>query len=442
MLSFRAYQIEPFLKENELNRRKISLLYNLFVQHEIEKAMLSLSEEDRAQLDIPLFLQGIHVYQSSLSTYSHLLEDKDSKGKNYQDIIAMSSLVISKQLEDEGDFKRLRHFSGVYSVNEIAQYFKLFSQTQVQTTELIQEPLAFRLNSANHNIILGYNPEKSEWSFTNANKADLIYTSNTEEIAKLIFNAYSKIGLEIGFSQSSSNADITIFSTEIFCKAKDEKEYDRLISILENHEIWKKIHAITSDKLSLTDFRGESWLYHAVRDGQLKIVNLLLENGVDCDVARNDGIAPLHLAVALSVQGKSSEILNRLLESRANPNMQTKDGKTPLFFAAFSNDLKSTKALLHNGANADLATVNGTTPIFAAAQLENFDLVDLLLQHRADFSLSLYSSVESLRQTGISEGKEKEMEKLIKDKLALPEERVKSIFCCKFPFIRSTVLAC
>lgn len=122
-------------------------------------------------------------------------------------------------------------------------------------------------------------------------------------------------------------------------------------------------------------------LFEAAKNGNLAIVNKLLEKGADPNKETINGETPLYIAS----QYNNPEVVEVLLEKGADPNKATTDyGETPLFIASVFNHSRVVEALLNHGANVDQAINNGSTPLYIASQEGHRELVEALLKKGAD----------------------------------------------------------
>jgi ankyrin repeat protein len=86
---------------------------------------------------------------------------------------------------------------------------------------------------------------------------------------------------------------------------------------------------------------GFTPIYHAVgKNGNLKIVNLLLMSGARVNIKNRDGITPLHYAA-----WGSADKIDSLLEAGAKPNAISKSGRTPYDMALENDDLTGSDTL-------------------------------------------------------------------------------------------------
>jgi serine/threonine-protein phosphatase 6 regulatory ankyrin repeat subunit B len=157
---------------------------------------------------------------------------------------------------------------------------------------------------------------------------------------------------------------------------------------------------------------GLTALSHASYDGDLKMVNLLLQKGKGIDVEKkNDhGLTPLMLAChqghtavvgALLVGGATIESRDKdgwnpmiiaansghaatvkgLLEAGANPDQSsTGEMQTALMLAAQNGDNLTVRMLLSGGADPECVDVDGMTALMICAQDGNLEMVEVLTQ--------------------------------------------------------------
>jgi cytohesin len=95
--------------------------------------------------------------------------------------------------------------------------------------------------------------------------------------------------------------------------------------------------------------------------------------------------------LADAARAGSAERVQALLESaaRAELDAPSRDGMTPLMWAAQANDLTIARLLLRAGADANLGNRYGITPLWLAATNRSPALVTLLLEHGADAAAAL-----------------------------------------------------
>ncbi len=103
-------------------------------------------------------------------------------------------------------------------------------------------------------------------------------------------------------------------------------------------------------------------LIHAVLGNQAEVVEVLIANGADVNLAeRSYQDTALHLAA----YGNRAEIVTILLEGGADPGQFNTFG-APLHFAAVNNSLDAIQALLDGGADVNILDGNDLTPMMTA----------------------------------------------------------------------------
>ncbi|XP_057372226.2 ankyrin-2-like [Daphnia carinata] len=123
-------------------------------------------------------------------------------------------------------------------------------------------------------------------------------------------------------------------------------------------------------------------------------MEILLGHGGDANKQGNDGITPLHLAVANS--GIYAPQLTRmLLNLKANPNAMDAQKRTPLHEAIgnVNDDIRfdAIQQLVEKGANPNARDSNGLTPLHYAVQSRRRDsakVVEFLLEHEGDMNIA------------------------------------------------------
>ena len=159
-------------------------------------------------------------------------------------------------------------------------------------------------------------------------------------------------------------------------------------------------------------------MYNAVKMGDVKRVEELLEQGIDpdttftvggglipvlcvaaehgfsniiqllcshhCSTAQLDqnGLSPLHIASARGF----IDVVQVLIKNRAEINRaaETSVQETPLLMACNTNMTGTITLLIRSGADVNRRNRNGTTPLMSAAEQGNVEAVKLLIQAGAD----------------------------------------------------------
>eukprot|EP00293_Proteomonas_sulcata_P004063 CAMPEP_0184328222 /NCGR_PEP_ID=MMETSP1049-20130417/143508_1 /TAXON_ID=77928 /ORGANISM="Proteomonas sulcata, Strain CCMP704" /LENGTH=549 /DNA_ID=CAMNT_0026650521 /DNA_START=100 /DNA_END=1751 /DNA_ORIENTATION=- len=121
----------------------------------------------------------------------------------------------------------------------------------------------------------------------------------------------------------------------------------------------------------------ELQLQRAAKTGNLKLLHSLLVQGARVNAHDVDGWTCLHAAAAAG----QFEVLRAVIEqSKPNINLQTKDGRTPLYFAALDGKLEAVEFLLGLGANPHLLTTEGSSAKDVAALFKHTQVEEILAE--------------------------------------------------------------
>jgi ankyrin repeat protein len=111
-------------------------------------------------------------------------------------------------------------------------------------------------------------------------------------------------------------------------------------------------------------------------DGDLEVVQKLIEYGADVDAADRQGSTPLHYVT------KCGATVHRLLlEHGADVNARRKNGFTPLHIASIFGKLEVVRLLLEQGADVKAEDGRGRTALQVAEGSGNEEVQKLLLEH-------------------------------------------------------------
>ena len=120
----------------------------------------------------------------------------------------------------------------------------------------------------------------------------------------------------------------------------------------------------------------------AVRDRDAAKAQELLSDPNPAVINHRDanGEGVLHILV----RGRDEAWLGFMLGRGARPDLQTRDGTTPLILAAQIGWVRGAELLLSRRANPNLGNSQGETPLIFAVRRNDLAMVRLLLSQRAD----------------------------------------------------------
>lgn len=117
--------------------------------------------------------------------------------------------------------------------------------------------------------------------------------------------------------------------------------------------------------------------------------SMLAIPGIKPDIQDKDGNSAMHIAAAFRAhQQEASYVVDVLGKKKANPNLQDKYGRTPLFLALEANNARTVHLLLDKfGADPNLKHNDGSCPVLLAAQRNDIPLLKALISKKADLNV-------------------------------------------------------
>ena len=140
----------------------------------------------------------------------------------------------------------------------------------------------------------------------------------------------------------------------------------------------------------------QSALCAACREGRVSTVRAMLSDGANVDAlgltVDGRGTRWNDSPLGWAVDGASFDVLQLLLDKKANPNRFASHGSTPLHLAAQRGDLQAVKLLVSHGADYNLCSrdgvVNGNAVAWTLGHIHS--LHDGPENQRARFCVSVY----------------------------------------------------
>jgi Ankyrin repeats (3 copies) len=124
--------------------------------------------------------------------------------------------------------------------------------------------------------------------------------------------------------------------------------------------------------------QGLSPLHSAANRGDLEMVQVLLDYGIDVNVGNEFGSTPLALG-----DFKDPGVVRLLLDNGADPNARTQDRTTQLHRASRSGRIEIARILVEHGASVKVKDGQGRTPLEVASRMRHDEIVELLSEHHA-----------------------------------------------------------
>ena len=119
--------------------------------------------------------------------------------------------------------------------------------------------------------------------------------------------------------------------------------------------------------------------------GNLEMVQVLLDYGVDVNVQNSSGIGPLARATEGLVEGccRDPRVVRLLLDRGADPNATNSNRETPLHDASRFGRIDIARVLVEHGARVEVKNRWRRTPVDVASGERRNEMIKLLLEHRA-----------------------------------------------------------
>ena len=124
----------------------------------------------------------------------------------------------------------------------------------------------------------------------------------------------------------------------------------------------------------IADADGDTPLHRAAINGNITLINLLINKGVDVDALDTSLGSPLYYAA----DNGHIEATRLLLDNGAKVDPVDSEGYTPLMAAAFEGKTEVVKLLLEHGADTSMANNDGETALCLAERMKNYEIVTLL----------------------------------------------------------------
>lgn len=258
------------------------------------------------------------------------------------------------------------------------------------------------ISSTNFSRTLSTN-QNGDFLFTNvpAEELTMKIESSGFEDKEITVNAYNgretvaNSTLEIGEIFAVGGMMVSISYYQPLHQAVADGELEAVTTLLVNGE-----DVNSTDK----NYQGITALFVAVENGNVEIVETLLNFGAKIDVRDNSNRTPL---MALDYN-TSPDLIRLLLKHGADISAVDDSGNTVLHAAAENDNSEIIEILINEGADINAQNEEGQTPLMVAAYYEVFETVKALLNSGAKVNIRDNENETALTIAKGEEGEEAE----------------------------------
>jgi len=152
---------------------------------------------------------------------------------------------------------------------------------------------------------------------------------------------------------------------------------------------WLLDHGADPNVVASLDYNALQW---AVREGHVKIAEILLDHGAHVDEPDKDGWSPLMFAVYRN----NPDMIRLLIAKGAKKNAYGGGGWNPLSVAITYGDLDAVKQLVEAGVDVNVSNEAGYTPVMFATAKSADGVLDMLIKRGADVKAANKAGITSL----------------------------------------------
>ena len=133
---------------------------------------------------------------------------------------------------------------------------------------------------------------------------------------------------------------------------------------------------------NIADNGGETWIHHAVRgDCSKEVLQTITTHGVDVNAANKNNITALMIACRKG----NTDAIDVLLNAGGNPNIADDDGGSCIQYAVDAGCSKTVlKTLINHGADVNVTNKNNTTALLQACKMGDIDIINVFLSTGAN----------------------------------------------------------
>ncbi len=193
-----------------------------------------------------------------------------------------------------------------------------------------------------------------------------------------------KKGAEVNFrNQRGENALVWATIGRKIDQLKILIDNNAEVNIKDEYGISPIFYALGYYKYDLLNYANEDYQNIFTPDTSISttynLLQLLVKSGADINLENELDCTPLLFATFQ----KDTSLIKILCNLGANPNKTTHDGVSPLIYAIQEGSYSVVKVLIEHGANVNYILPDGNNAIFTAVRANNDSIAELLLQNNA-----------------------------------------------------------
>lgn len=168
---------------------------------------------------------------------------------------------------------------------------------------------------------------------------------------------------------------LLIFFTSFLTYAQNDSKGKDIFNIARSGTVEeiKEIELKTPGSINSINESGFTPLILACYRGNITVAEYLMTR-----VNNINYISPSGTVLAAVIVKGDKNLVQKLLENKADPNLADANGTTPLIFAVQFQNKDIIKILLENKADKSIADKNGKTPFEHAVFSQNKEIIELL----------------------------------------------------------------
>lgn len=220
-------------------------------------------------------------------------------------------------------------------------------------------PMSFSLEFVNH-VVSFCRLSSGKWMSINH---DFLKVTTSEDL----FAA-----LTLGQLDQSANAAFVLFA---FCRGDQTHRCEAVRAIIAQDALVRCEHV----GIHYCGLNNVTPLYLAAKHGRSDLVSMLLKEGVDKDVKKENGWTALMVAA----ENGNENVVGLLLAAGVDKDAQNERGWSALMIAAVSNNHSTVRLLLEYGADKDLVNDREYSALMLAIEQDRVAMASLLIQQGA-----------------------------------------------------------